>query len=222
MMQWILIHHHHQSISITNSSIQQSICITNSLPPEYGPWRGFPDDSVLTRDRTHRGAQCPRNGSCLCKSKHVGCAFDHFENEIISLSWGLYFPCKGTRLTPLSPQKDPWLSLFLGRSPDIGRLAEGLVLIHFQNVATNRFAGMETQAYRGKGFWGRASGWPGRESQCQTLLQTPSQTKTGLPKNLTHLPEYPLKINQNTLSKPKVGPNPEGDIHGPIHWSRLG
>lgn len=139
---------------------------------------------------------------------YVGCAFDHFENEIISLSWGLYFPCKGTRLTPLSPQKDPWLSLFLGRSPDIGRLAEGLVLIHFQNVATNRFAGMETQAYRGKGFWGRASGWPGRESQCQTLLQTPSQTKTGLPKNLTHLPEFPLKINQNILSKSTRIPSP--------------
>ena len=27
---------------------------------------------------------------------------------------------------------------------------------------------------------------------------------------------------RNLHKKPKVGPNPEGDIHGPIHWSRLG
>ena len=95
--------------------------------------------------------------------------------------------CPGTQLTHLSLPKDLWLSQFLARLPATGRLAEGqnnFALAHFQNVAAKRFPGMETQAFRGRGFLDRVSGWPKRESQSRALLQAPSQTKTGLNKNL--------------------------------------
>ena len=95
--------------------------------PEYGSWWGLLDDSVHKRKWTHRGAQRPRNGSCLCKSKHVGCYFQYFENEIIFLSFPIDLQfCSGTPLTPLSHQRDLWQWQFLARLLAIGLQGEGL------------------------------------------------------------------------------------------------
>ena len=72
-----------------------------------------------------------------------------------------------------------------------------------------------TQAYRGSGYWSPASRWLGRGSPCPTRLLARSQTKTGSAKSW-HL--LIVKVWQ----KPKVGPNSEGDLHRPKHWTRLG
>ena len=118
----------------------------------------------------------------------------------------------GMRQTPPSPQRVPWPLLFLVKLLAIGQLEEGK---HIRKLISNLCSRYGNSSIS----WQRILG-PSIKMAKEGIPV--SKTLAGAVADKNWFAQKTWHLTKKPSQKPKVGPNPEGDIHGPIHWSRLG